>query len=125
MRPMFMTRPALLATLLAFTCGAAAGADAALVPDAAALEAAGAHIGTITVRSTDIFDLSDPAENRALYRLANRWHIRTREGVLRAQLLFAAGDRDSHRLLADTETNLRGLRFLRGPSVSANAGRRR
>ncbi len=86
--------------------------------DVAALEASGARIGTITIRTRDIFDLDDPAENNALFRLANRWHRRTRDGVLSAQLLFASGDLYSQRLLDETERNLRALSFLREPEIT-------
>ncbi len=41
--------------------------------------------------------------------------------MLRAQLLFAEGDRYSQRLLEETERNLRGLRFLREPSIRVTA----
>jgi outer membrane protein assembly factor BamA len=86
--------------------------------DVAALEASGAHIGTITIKTRDIFDLDNPDENRALFRLANRWHRRTRDGVLSAQLLFASGDLYSQRLLDETERNLRELHFLREPKIT-------
>ncbi|MDE2220597.1 MAG: hypothetical protein KGJ52_09500 [Gammaproteobacteria bacterium] len=89
----------------------------AAVPDNAALEAAGARIGQVTIRSAAIFDLSDPRENRALYRLANRWHINTRAGVIRSQLLFRSGERYDHRLLEETERRLRQLNFLREPRI--------
>jgi outer membrane protein assembly factor BamA len=102
---------------------AAAAMAGPALPDAATLEAAGARIGTITIKSLDIFDLSDPAENRALFRLANRWHRRTRESVLRAQLLFNTGDLYSLRLLQETERNLRELNFLREPSVRVSGVR--
>lgn len=99
--------------------GPAAASEA--VPAPAELEAAGARIGAITIRALDIFNLDDPAENRPLFRAANRLHRRTRESVLRDQLLFATGDAYSERLLAETERNLRELRFLREPSVRATA----
>ena len=90
---------------------------AATLPDDAALEAAGARIGTITVRTGEIFDLTDPRENRALYRLANRLHLNTRPGAVQEQLLFRSGDRYQARLLRETERNLRQLEFLREPRV--------
>jgi outer membrane protein assembly factor BamA len=110
----------LVLTVLLFASAALAAptAPASAVPDAAALEAAGAHIGSITIRTRDIFDLDDPAEDRALFRLANRWHRRTRDGVLSAQLLFASGDLYSQRLLDETERNLRELHFLREPKIT-------
>jgi outer membrane protein assembly factor BamA len=116
---MWLMRPTIVA-LLALLCAPAALASPGAF-DVKVLEADGARIGTITIKSRDIFDLDNPAENRALFRLANRWHRRTRDGVLRAQLLFAEGDRFSQRLLDETERNLRELRFLREPQIHVTA----
>jgi hypothetical protein len=112
----------ILALMLAAACApvmtvASEAADA--LPDEAALQAAGARIGEISIRTLQIFDLDDPRENKALYRLANRLHLRTRESVIRAYLLFASGDPYSAHVLQETERNLRSLRFLREPSVRA------
>lgn len=108
-----------LLMLAATTAGAsdANGSSAAALPDDATLEASGARIGTITVRAAEIFDLNDPREDKKLYRLANRLHINTRAGVVRAQLLFQSGERYQGRLLAETERKLRQLNFLREPRV--------
>ena len=110
-------------TLLALG-SAAVGADAAradtgrsALPSNSALEAAGARIGKITIENDQIFNLDDPRENKSLYRVANRWHARTRAGVIRSQLLFATGEPYRHRLLEETERNLRQLRFLREPRI--------
>ena len=108
---------ALLATCARADIAAGAASAGAELPDDAALEAAGARIGTITIRSEEIFDLSDPRENKKLYRVANRWHINTRAGVVRSQLLFASGEPYRHRLLEETERNLRRLSFLREPRI--------
>jgi len=122
-----LLRPLLLIALAAVTAQAdpspAAGPVPALrapdgaLPDDAALEAAGARIGTITIRNGPIFDLGDPRQNHALFRLANRLHLRTRAGAVRAQLLFHSGERYQARLLAETERNLRQVSFLREPRV--------
>lgn len=82
------------------------------IPGDAELEARGAVIGEIYFSIADIFDEADPRENRALYRLANRLHIKTRESAIRAQLLFRSGDPYSARVLAETERNLRRLEYL-------------
>jgi len=115
-----------LSLAIALSCGVATAAvevatppEATALPDEASLQAAGARIGEITLRSLQIFDLDDPEENNALFRLANRLHAHTRESVIRAQLLFASGDPYSERLLQETERNLRGLVFLREPRVRA------
>jgi hypothetical protein len=107
---------ALLPLAVVAQAGVAPDAGAAL-PDDATLEAAGARIGTITVRTGEIFDVSDPREDHALYRLANRLHLNTRKDAVRARLLFRSGDLYQARLLRETERNLRQLDFLREPQV--------
>ena len=113
---MIAMRPRLLPALFCLL-GLACRAVADTVPDDATLEAAGARIGRISIRSATIFDLSDPRENGWLYRYANRLHVTTREGVIRSQLLFRSGDAYSRRILDETERNLRTLRFLREPRI--------
>jgi opacity protein-like surface antigen len=108
--PAFAAAPATAADVAAPT-------DHGTIPDDTALEAAGARIGLIAIHSAEIFDLSDPRENRALYRVANRWHINTRAGVVRAQLLFRSGEPYQHRLLEESERKLRQLNFLREPRI--------
>ncbi len=51
------------------------------------------------------------------YRLADDLHVKTREQVVRRELLFAEGDRVDHEVLAQTERNLRALPFFRRTSV--------
>jgi hypothetical protein len=89
----------------------AAGARAALPTDAE-LEAAGAVIGQIYFEIADIFNEDDPREDKSLYRLANKLHIKTRESTVQAQLLFRSGDPYSARLLAETERALRSVDYL-------------
>ena len=62
----------LLVPLLASATHASgpAGVAPAALPADAALEAAGARVGVITINAAEIFDLSDPHENKKLYRLA-------------------------------------------------------
>ena len=73
------------------------------LPSFAELEAAGARIGEIRILNLDIFDLQDPQEDNALFRLANKLHIKTRPGVIERQLLFKSGDRFSQRVMDETE----------------------
>src|SRR5271163_2528838 len=82
------------------------------VPSDAALEAAGAVIGKIDIDIRNIFDENDTRENNGLYRLANRLHIRTKQGTIRAQLLFKSGDKYLARKLAETERALRLLLYI-------------
>jgi outer membrane protein assembly factor BamA len=82
------------------------------MPDAKALEAGGALIREVILDRRNIFDLSDPKENKWLYRWANRLHIVTRENVIDGQLLFRPGDEYSSRLLEESERILRSNRFI-------------
>jgi hypothetical protein len=84
----------------------------AAVPKDEDLEAAGAVIGDVVLEKRNIFDLSDPKENKWLYRWANRLHVVTRDGVIRRQVLFEPGDPYSGRLLEETERIVRGNRFI-------------
>lgn len=75
--------------------------------DPARLEADGVMIGNIVLKKEDVFDLSIPEEDKALYRLANRLHIVTKDSVITNQLLFKSGDTYSQRLVEETERILR------------------
>lgn len=82
------------------------------LPKDSELTAAGAVIGAVEIDVRDLFDESDPREDVGLYRLANRLHIRTKQSTIRAQLLFAPGDRYRPGILAETERNLRLLPYI-------------
>src|SRR5271163_4402283 len=81
------------------------------LPSDRALEADGAVIGKIEIDTRNIFDQGDPREANGLFRLANRLHIRTKHATIRAQLLFASGDKYQARKLAETERALRLLHY--------------
>ena len=82
------------------------------LPDSEELESGGALIREVILERRNIFDLSDPEENKWLYRWANRLHIVTREKVIDSQLLFRPGDEYSSRLLEESERILRSNRFI-------------
>jgi outer membrane protein assembly factor BamA len=75
-------------------------------------------IGDIILVKQDVFDLSNPKENNALYRLANRLHIITRDSVIEQQLLFATGDEFSKRVVEETERILRRNTFFYDASIT-------
>jgi outer membrane protein assembly factor BamA len=81
-------------------------------PSFAELEAAGARIGEIRIRTRDIFDTEDPKEDKLLFRWANALHIQTRTGVIERALLFKTGEPVSVRLIEETERVLRSTRYL-------------
>ncbi len=82
------------------------------IPSGPELEAAGAVIGEIRVNVGDIFDPSIPAEDKWLYRTANKLHINTRQPVVRHQLLFKTGEPYVQRLVDETERILRANDYL-------------
>jgi hypothetical protein len=82
------------------------------IPSDAELERSGAMIGMVLVDNQNIFNLQDPREDHKLFRLANRLHIKTREHVIREQLLFRSGDRFSRRLLEESARILRSDRYF-------------
>ncbi len=87
------------------------------VPKDEELEAAGAVIGDVVLERRNIFDLSNPKENKWLYRWANRLHVVTRDRVIRNQVLFEGGEPYSARLLEETERIVRSNRFIYDASV--------
>lgn len=122
-------RLALVAAALA-ACGPAAAraqdtipappADsaAAVAPDSARRECA--RIGSIFIDNNSIFRVGDPGLDQRFtwaYRLANRMHVRTRESVIRRELLFREGDCHRPSLLEDSERILRSTGYLADADV--------
>ena len=103
-----------LALLLIVVCISNAQESAVddTIPEHAVLESANAIIGEIIIDKRNIFDLSDPEEDKRLYRWANRLHVVTRDKVITNQLLFESGDRFSGRLLDESGRILRRNRYL-------------
>jgi hypothetical protein len=83
----------------------------------AELERVGATIRAINISIDNIFDPSNPEEDKKLYRWANRVHVRTRPSVIESVLLFAAGDVFTARLLDETARTLRARGFLADASI--------
>lgn len=83
----------------------------------AALEASGAVIGAVHISNRSIFDLEDPEEDKALFRLANRLHVTTRPAVIEHQLLFEPGARFSGQALAESERIIRANRYIQEVSI--------
>ncbi len=85
--------------------------DAELL-DLADLEARNAVIGEVILVRSDVFDLSNPDEDKWLYRWANRLHVVTLEKTISEQLLFRTGDLYKKRELEESERILRRNKFL-------------
>jgi outer membrane protein assembly factor BamA len=101
-----------LAAANAWSDDAAGATQDEPIPDGATLERMGVVIGEIDIYPESIFDLEDPKEDKALYRLANKLHINTKPDVIRQQLLFKSGDLYSQRLVDESERILRDARYL-------------
>jgi hypothetical protein len=82
------------------------------LPSDTELAAAGVRIGEIRIRALEIFDTSIPEEDTALFRLANKLHIRTLESTIADQLLFESGEPYDGRLLQESARLLRDTRYL-------------
>ena len=78
--------------------------------------APGPVIGVVEIDRREVFD-EQTGGGFAPHRIATRVHVRTREQVVRRELLFASGDAVDRELIEQTERNLRGLSFLRDARV--------
>ncbi len=85
--------------------------------DPSEVEADGAVIGKITIVNRNIFDLSNPLEDKWLYRWANRLHIITKPHVIETQLLFNQGEPYSVRLSDESERILRQNSYFSDASI--------
>ncbi len=82
-----------------------------------ALELAGATIRAVHVTVDNVFDPTNPEEDKKLYRWANRVHVPTRDDVIADVLLFEPGDRFVARLLDESARALRARGFIAEASV--------
>lgn len=71
-----------------------------------------AVIGRLIFERQNVFNLDDPKQNNALYRFLNRWHIVSRESLIRRQLVIAEGDEFDPLRLSESERILRNARYL-------------
>jgi hypothetical protein len=79
-----------------------------------------ARIGSIFIDNNSVFRVGDPSLDPRFtraYRLANRLHWRTREEVIRRELLFAEGDCYRPERLEDSERILRSTSYLADADV--------
>ncbi len=75
------------------------------------------RIGSVTVNDRPIFEPEASGEGSALYRMADRLHVDTRDSVIESQLLFQEGDPFTCGSLDETARNLRQLRYIREPEI--------
>ena len=74
-------------------------------------------IDSIEIVVEDVFEDDGMTPVFWAFRMANDLHFKTREGVIRRELLFAEDDPVDDEALAQTERNLRALPFLRSALV--------
>lgn len=72
----------------------------------------GKKIRNINYQQLNVFDENDPDENNRLYRFLNGVHIKTREGVVKPQLLFKPGDPVSFLNIEESGRILRSRKYL-------------
>jgi len=75
-------------------------------------------IGDISISNNNVFDLTNPAEGGALYRFANRIHVKTRADVIEQQLLLHTGDDFSPQAVEESERILRANRYIHDASIT-------
>jgi Omp85 superfamily domain len=113
---------AALGLLCALDCRAqpeSGDGDATTLPDPTVLEQRGARIGRVDIRIDNVFDPSNPSEDKALYRWANRVHFTTRPSVIEEIVLFEPGELFRARLLEETARLLRARGFVAEAAVTA------
>ena len=88
----------------------------AAAAEAAAFEAqlaqAGATIRAINVTVDNVFDPSNPKEDKPIYRWANKVHFPTHDSAIESALLFGVGDRYTARALSESARTLRGRGYI-------------
>jgi hypothetical protein len=67
----------------------------------------GARVGRVEIETDNVFDPAKPAENKRLYRFANKLHVKTRDSVIEDVLLFNPGDTFDPRVLEESARLLR------------------
>ena len=79
------------------------------------------RVETITIVRQHVFNTDDPAEDNVAFRLANRWHIVTRERAVRDLLLLREGDTVTVDEIGESERSLRGKAYLYDARIVANS----
>lgn len=89
-----------------------------------ACPAPGLRIGRITIDRRPVFETApgDTSLNARLGAVANPLHVRTREHVIREELLFREGDECRDEDLAQSERNLRARRLFQTVTITATLG---
>ncbi len=81
--------------------------------------AASPRIGEIRIGSRNVFDPDNPKDNKSIFRFANFLHVKTREDVIRDQLLFQPGDEYDPQKLEESERILRNKPYIYDSTITA------
>ena len=100
---------------LSVVAGSAGAADA---PDSLWADREDYVIENVILDKRDIFNLSDPEQDRWLYRFLNRLHIITRDDTITDQLLFEPGGVLDKRRLEESERILRSNKYLYDANIT-------
>lgn len=71
----------------------------------------------------DVFSKEEASRHFLPYGLANSLHVVTRKSLIEESLLFRTGDPLDHRVLEETERNLRAFRLFRNVRIVAEGSR--
>ncbi|MBN1351177.1 hypothetical protein JXJ21_17290 [candidate division KSB1 bacterium] len=75
-------------------------------------------IGTISIIRDDIFDTTRKEYSGFPFPLLNKLHLKSKQHVIKRELLFRTGEVYDRRLIEETERNLRALPYLGDVSIS-------
>ncbi len=67
----------------------------------------GSVVDTIVIENREVYDTGNPKYNNFLFRLANKVHVTTRDGVVRRELLFREGEPFPYELAEESARNIR------------------
>ncbi len=76
-------------------------------------------IGNIIIDNNNVFDPADEGENTWLHRTANSLHFKTKEAVIKRQLLIEVGDIYDPLLIDESERLLRANRYIKSARIVA------
>ncbi len=91
----------------------------AMADDTTESDFEGATIREVVLDKANIFDTSNPDEDKWLYRMANRFHVVTRDSTITRQLLLEPGEPYSKRLVEESERILRRRKYIYDAQIRA------
>lgn len=90
------------------------------MPSLDQLEQLGASISQVNIQIDQVFNTDDPAEDKRLYRWANRVHRLTRQSVVEDILLFDDGESLIEQQIEESARLLRERRFVAEAAITAS-----